>query len=103
MRLHDPAHTALCKSALHSTIVFHLPAACFYAQILAVEPQEHLRHAVVAVREDVGEVLAAFDCVLGDAHASRHGARASDLQVRRVAAAAVASSVEVEAVAGGGG
>ena len=57
----------------------------------------------MTVRQDVGKVLAPFDCVLCDAHARSHGARARDLEVSRVAAAAVAFAVQVEAAAGGGG
>jgi hypothetical protein len=81
----------------------HLPAACLHSQILTIEPQEHFRHAVVAVRQYVCEILAASDCVLRNTHACCHGAGARNLQMSWVATAAVAFAVEVQAVTAGGG
>jgi hypothetical protein len=80
--------------------VTDLPAASLETKVLAVEPEEHLRHAVVAVRQNVGKVLAAFDGFLGDAHKRGHGTSPGDLEVGGVAAAAMAFAVKVKAVAG---
>lgn len=73
----------------------NLPTTCLQPKILAIEPQKHFRHAVVAVGQNVSEVLAAFDCVLSDANERSHGACAGDLEVGGVAAAAVAFAIEV--------
>ncbi len=71
---------------------------------MAAKPEEHLRHAVVSVRQNVGEVSSmpstVFEGVQSDAGKRCHGTSASDLEVGRIEAAAVAIAVEVKAVAG---